>query len=168
MQQGPTPSPSPASTKMASSGRRHRPSVVTTSWSWRKRPIRRTRGCSNFSKAARPRRRNLHRGAAGRDAAFQQCWAGPNRDTHTIKIRATDQRHTARLTAGKTQGCRARFCSIPKDKRCHPVPRRSLCHPGSATACTVQKKRFTAPLPRRCHGYWLRPPGRRIRPAILE
>ena len=98
-----------------------------------------TRRSSDFRRVAAPRRSNRCRKAAAHAAAFHQWWVGQNRDTHTIKIRATDQRHTARLTAGKTQGYHAHFCSIPKGKRCHPVSRRPLCHPGSETPCKVQK-----------------------------
>ena len=78
----------------------------------------------------------------------------PNRDTHTIKIRATDQRHVARLTAGNTQGRHTPLCWISKGTRYHSVPCHPLCHPGPATAYTVSKKGLLL----RCPWYWIRPP----------
>ena len=49
--------------------------------------------------------------------------AGPNLDTHTIKIRATGQRHAARFISGNTQRWHARFCSI---SQAHAIPRSAL------------------------------------------
>ena len=70
---------------------------ATTSWFWRKWPIRRTRGSSKFSRAATPRTSNWRRGAAARVAALHQYQAGPNLAAYTIEVPAADQTLTGLL-----------------------------------------------------------------------
>ena len=68
------------------------------------KPISGTHASSNFSKAARTKSSNQRRGSGDPGRRPHQYQAGPNLDIHTIKIRASDQKHSAQFIARNAQG----------------------------------------------------------------
>ena len=135
------------------------------------KPISGTHASSNFSKAARTRNSNQRRGAATQADAPHQYQAGPNLDIHTIRIRASDQKHSAQFIARNAKGWHVHSCWIFRGTRCHPVP----CHPvPSRRAGRIHSPKNGLPLWCDAGVSWLlwvlaTPlPGRRIRPATLE
>ena len=109
--------------------------------------------------------------SGGPGRRFPSITGGPNRDAHTIKIRAINQKQHCATHRLEHPRMGRHFCWLYSGTRYHSVPCRPLCHPDPVIESTVQKngcRSGATPKLRRCHGYWLRPLGRRIRQAILE